>query len=75
MTTFLSVRVEHVYPSANVLPSNQLRLYIYFSAPMSRGEAARYLHVLDENGSKVLEGSLTPRFFPAKNSGIRITGV
>ena len=51
-----SARVEHVYPSADVLPSNQLRLYIYFSAPMSRGEAARYLHVLDENG-KVLEGS------------------
>jgi hypothetical protein len=51
-----SARVAHVYPSADVLPSNQLRLYIYFSAPMSRGEAARYLHVLDENG-KILEGS------------------
>jgi hypothetical protein len=51
-----SSRVEHVYPSADVLPSNQLRLYIYFSAPMSRAEAARYLHILDENG-KILEGS------------------
>lgn len=51
-----SARVEHVYPSADVLPSNQLRLYIYFSAPMSRGESARYLHVLDEN-DKVLEGA------------------
>ena len=51
-----SVRVEHVYPSADVLPSNQLRLYIYFSGPMSRGESARYLHVLDENG-KVLQGA------------------
>jgi hypothetical protein len=51
-----SARVAHVYPSADVLPSNQLRLYIYFSAPMSRGEAARYIHVLDENG-KVLEGA------------------
>ena len=50
-----TTRVAHVYPSADVLPSNQLRLYIYFSAPMSRGEAARYLHMLDENG-KVLEG-------------------
>ena len=51
-----SARVEHVYPSADVLPSNELRLYIYFSAPMSRGESARYLHVLDENG-KVLQGA------------------
>jgi len=51
-----SARVEQVYPSADVLPSNQLRLYIYFSAPMSRGESARYLHILDENG-KVLEGA------------------
>jgi len=50
-----TTRIVHVYPSTNVLPSNELRLYIYFSAPISRGEAARYLHVLDENG-KVLEG-------------------
>jgi hypothetical protein len=33
-----------------VLPSNQLRLYIYFSAPMSRGEAERHIHVLDSQG-------------------------
>ena len=49
-------RVDHVYPSADVLPSNQLRLYIYFSAPMSRGVAAQYVRILDENG-KVLLGS------------------
>jgi len=49
-------RVVNVYPSADVLPSNQLRLYIYFSAPMSRGEAAQHIHILDENG-KALEGA------------------
>ena len=49
-----TTRVVHVYPSTNVLPSNQLRLYIYFSAPMSRGEAARYLHMLDENGKELV---------------------
>jgi hypothetical protein len=54
-----SARVEHVYPSADVLPSNQLRLYIYFSAPMSRGESGLRIHVLDENG-KVLEGIFLP---------------
>jgi hypothetical protein len=51
-----SARVEHIYPSADVLPSNQLRLYIYFSAPMSRGVAAQYVHIYDENG-KVLQGN------------------
>jgi hypothetical protein len=44
-------RVEQVYPSGEVWPSNQLRLYIYFSAPMSRGEAARHIHVLDADGN------------------------
>jgi hypothetical protein len=43
-------RVEHIYPSADVLPSNQLRLYIYFSAPMSRGEAEQRIHLLDAAG-------------------------
>ena len=51
-----SVRVEHVYPSGDVLPSNLLRLYIYFSGPMSRSESAQHLRVLDENG-KVLRGA------------------
>jgi len=45
-----TARVERIYPSANVLPSNQLRLYIYFSAPMSRGEAEQRIHVLDAAG-------------------------
>ena len=46
-------RVAHVYPSADVLPSNDLKLYIYFSAPMSRGEAWEHVHLLDADG-KVL---------------------
>jgi hypothetical protein len=52
-------RVERVYPSTDVLPSNQLRLYIYFSAPMSRGEAEQRIHVLDAAG-KVLPGVFLP---------------
>ena len=45
-----TAHVERVYPSAAVLPSNQLRLYIYFSAPMGRGEAEQRIHVLDADG-------------------------
>lgn len=52
-------RVERVYPSVDVLPSNQLRLYIYFSAPMSRGEAEQRIHVLDAAG-KILRGVFLP---------------
>ena len=54
-----STRVLLVYPSSEVLPSNQLRLYVKFSAPMSRGEAAAYLHMLDAQGH-VLQGVFLP---------------
>jgi hypothetical protein len=47
-------RVEHVYPSASVLPANELKLYIYFSAPMSRGEAWKHIHLTDDAGKPVL---------------------
>ncbi len=46
-------RVEQVYPSGDTWPSNLLRLYVYFSAPMSRGEAARHVHMLDDTGKEL----------------------
>jgi hypothetical protein len=46
-------RVEHIYPSGDVLPSNLLRVYFYFSNPMSRDEASRRVHLLDENGREL----------------------
>ena len=52
-------RVEHVYPSADVLPSNLLRFYIYFSAPMTQGQAGRRIHLLDEKG-KDLNAAFLP---------------
>lgn len=45
-----STRILQVYPTADVLPSNQLRLFIYFSAPMSRGEAFQHIRLLDAHG-------------------------
>jgi hypothetical protein len=48
-----STVVEHVYPSASRLPENQLKFYIHFSAPMSRGEAYRRIRLLDETGQTV----------------------
>ena len=54
-STTPTARVERIYPSSDVLPSNQLRLYLYFSAPMSRGEAARRIHLLDKDGRELMD--------------------
>ncbi len=45
--------VTHIYPSRAMLPENLLRLYIHFSAPMSRGEAYRRIRLLDATGKPV----------------------
>jgi hypothetical protein len=41
-----TTRVAHVYPSTGVLPANTLKLYVYFSAPMRRGDSWKHLHLL-----------------------------
>lgn len=48
-----TTRVEHVYPSTDTLPDNQLKFYIYFSAPMRRGEAWQHIHLLSDKGEAV----------------------
>lgn len=50
--------VEHVYPSASVLPENQLKFYIHFSAPMARGFAYERTTLLDESGKRVEDAFL-----------------
>lgn len=46
-------RVEHIYPSIDTLPANILKLYIHFSAPMSKGQAWQHIRLLDEQGRPV----------------------
>ena len=48
-------RVDRIYPSTDVLPSNALRLYVYFSAPMSRGEAWLHIHLVDADTNQPVE--------------------
>ena len=48
-----STHVAAVYPSANILPSNQLKFYVYFSAPMQRGGIWPKIHLLDGTGKAV----------------------
>jgi hypothetical protein len=45
--------VERVYPTTNVLPENQLKFYIHFSAPMARGFAYDHVALIDQTGAKV----------------------
>jgi hypothetical protein len=48
-----STEISAVYPSGDVLPENQLKLYLHFSAPMSRGRVYRHIHLLRDDGSEV----------------------
>lgn len=45
--------ITNIYPSADLLPSNQLKLYIHFSAPMSVGEAYDHIRLFDDTGREV----------------------
>ena len=47
------VGVTAVYPSANRLPENTLRLYIHFSGPVARGDVYRHLHLVRDDGTVV----------------------
>ncbi len=45
-----TTRVLAMYPSATVIPSNQLKLYLVFSAPMQSGDVWPKIHLIDQDG-------------------------
>jgi hypothetical protein len=45
--------VTQVFPTADQLPENQLKFYIHFSAPMSRGDAYKHIKLLNDKGKAV----------------------
>lgn len=47
--------VAHVYPSADTLPENLLKLYIHFSAPMRSGDGLPFVRLVDASGRDVPE--------------------
>jgi hypothetical protein len=47
------VEVTHVYPTAEQLPENLLRLYVHFSGPMPRGGSYDHIHLLDAAGKPI----------------------
>jgi hypothetical protein len=50
-----STVVSHVFPSTEVVPENQLRLYIHFSAPMGRAGGLPFIKLLDDGGVEVVD--------------------
>ena len=45
--------VTQVFPTVDIVPENQLRLYIHFSAPMGSRGGLDFVHLLDEAGREV----------------------
>ena len=45
--------VVQVFPTAGVLPENQLKFYVQFSAPMSRGGTYEHVHIRDAQGQVI----------------------
>jgi len=41
-----TTHVTQVYPTAATLPANALKFYIYFDAPMTKGESWKHIHLL-----------------------------
>lgn len=48
-----STVVTQIYPTAEVLPENLLKFYLYFSAPMSRGQIYEYIHLREAAGKEI----------------------
>jgi len=62
-------RVVKIYPSAEVLPANLLRFYVYFDRPMRGGkELFDHLAILDEKGKEVDEPWLIDEIWDEENN-------
>jgi hypothetical protein len=48
-----TTRVSQIYPTTATLPANTLKLYIYFSAPMRRGDSWRHLRLVRDDGVRI----------------------
>jgi hypothetical protein len=61
-------KIVKIYPSADVLPANHLRFYIYFDRPMRGGkELFKHLAILDEQGKEIEEPWLVDEIWDEEN--------
>lgn len=64
-------RVVTIYPTADVLPANQLRFYIYFDRPMRGGkDLFKHLTLLDEKGKEIEEPWLVDEIWDEEEHGL-----
>ncbi len=62
-------RVVKIYPTADVLPANHLRFYIYFDRPMRGGkELFQHLAILDDKGKEIEEPWLVDEIWDEENN-------
>jgi len=62
-------KIIKIYPTADVLPANHLRFYIYFDRPMRGGkELFKHLVILDEKGNEVDEPWLVDEIWDEVNN-------
>jgi hypothetical protein len=62
-------RVVKIYPSADVLPANHLRFYIYFDRPMRGGkELFKHLAIVDDKGNEIEEPWLVDEIWDEANN-------
>lgn len=57
-----TTHVDEMYPSADVLPENLLRLYFYFSAPMADADIISHVSLTRSDGTPVEGAFLSNRF-------------
>jgi hypothetical protein len=50
-----TTRAIAIYPTSDVLPVNLLRIYVEFSAPMRRGDAAQHLRLVRDPGGEPVD--------------------
>ena len=48
-----ATEVSRIFPTAGALPENQLKFYVHFSAPMSRGGTYEHVHIRDAQGGVI----------------------
>ncbi len=65
--------VRAVYPAVETVPENLLRLYVQFSAPMSRGRARQFLELVDADGNVVSGAFVVPEQELWSPDGDRLT--
>lgn len=50
---YTQTTITEVFPTIDTLPENNLKMYLYFSAPMSDGNAYQHIQFKDDKGEKL----------------------